>query len=111
MLDRKLSKAHEPLLIRGSRQHAKGCQGELGFCFCGSLGVIESSRGFNGRHHGVKLDETTAFYGAPDRRPLGIIAVLERVNEGQGGFALGQIVSRDSCPAPTGLSGSRAHHP
>jgi len=52
------------------RQHAERRQRELRFRFCGSMGVIQSSRGLDGSDYGVKLDKTTAFYGAPDRRAL-----------------------------------------
>src|SRR5947208_8865112 len=90
---RKARKRGESILIRGVRQRPERAQRLLQLRLREARGVVEGAGRFDRRHHRFELLEPALLDRAADGRALCFAAALQRVDQRQGRFAFGQVVT------------------
>ena len=93
MCRRKVRERSESLLIRGVRQRPERAQRLLQLRVREARGVVEGAGRFDRRHHRFELLEPALLDRAADGRALCFAAALQRVDQRQGRFAFGQVVT------------------
>ena len=94
-LDGEPGESSETLFVRRLWQRLEGCKCLIGLVLSEGASVLKSAGRFNCAHDDIELLEAAIFDGPANDRPnTRIRGLFERLDQGQGGFAFGQIIAQ-----------------